>query len=208
MRESMKVTRRTFLGAAGGICFAIALPASGQSNSVARAASELRPSAWVRILPDGTVIIYSGVSELGQGTMTSLPLVLAEELDADWSKVRIEMSPVEEANYGNPKMGNLMVTIGSFAIAGYFTAVRIAGAKARRSLMLAAAGVWNVPDTEITTAPGVLLHRASNRTMTFGELAGKVQQVPAPPELKEEDLKPFSEFRLIGRNVRISPRIG
>jgi len=201
MQEGMKVPRRTFLGAAGGICFAIALPSVGQSNNAALTASELRPSAWVRILPDGTVVIYSGVSELGQGTMTSLPLVLAEELDADWSKVRIEMSPVDESLYGNPKMGNLMVTIGSFAIAGYFTSVRIAGAKARRSLMLAAAGIWNVPDTEVSTTPGTLVHRPSSRTMTFGELAAKVQQLPAPPDLKEEDLKPFSEFRLIGRSV-------
>ncbi len=202
MDEGIKVSRRTFLGAAGGVWFAIALPSFGQSNSAARAAaSELRPSAWVRLLPDDTVVIYSGVSELGQGTMTSLPLALAEELDADWSKVRIEMSPVDESLYGNPKMGNLMVTIGSFAIAGYFTAVRIAGAKARRSLMLAAAGIWNVPDAEISTAPGMLIHQPGNRTMTFGELASKVQQLPAPPDIKEEDLKPFSAFRLIGRNV-------
>ncbi len=191
--------RRTFLGTGAAIGFAIYLPVSAATAKAGT--TNLQAGAWIRILPDDTVIVYSAASELGQGSMTALPLILAEELDADWDKVRIEMSPVDDAAFGNPKLFNLMLTIASYAVAGYYEALRIGGARARLSLMLGAAQLWGVPVQEVTTKPNLLVHARSGRQMTYGDLARQVKELPQPPEVKPQDLKPSSSFRLIGIDV-------
>ena len=97
---------------------------------------------WVSIAPDGTITIMSAATEMGQGSMTSLPLILAEELDADWTKVRIVPAPVIEQIYGNPGYGHMMYTAGCNAVTRYFMPLRTFGAQARRVLLDNAAQEW------------------------------------------------------------------
>lgn len=205
MKSDITVSRRQFLGSAAGLSIALVLPLpaeAAQGRAASRSTPQLQPNAWIRIRPDGTIIIYSGISELGQGSMTSLSLVIAEELDADWTRVRVEMSPAIEALYGNPRLGNLMVTIASFGVMGYYSALRLAGAKARHMLMQAVAEKWQIPMNELTTEPSVVVHRATGRRMTYGQIARAMPRLPEPPDLKEADLKPVSQFRLIGKDVQ------
>lgn len=201
MHNEHMPTRRAILGAAAGIGFAICLPASGSGAVTSAATDSLKPNAWIHIRPDDTILIYAPASEIGQGSLTALPLLVAEDLDADWSKVQIEMSPVSEALYGNPKLFNLMLTIASYSLVGYFESLRIAGATARLSMVMAAAKIWGVPIQEVSTQPNVLFHSSSGRKMTYGELAGRVTELPVPPEVKKQDLKPAASFRLIGKDV-------
>src|SRR5689334_15074770 len=200
MTTKMAISRRQFLGSTGALGFAFGLPSFAASTSDTSA--PLRPNAWVRIHSDGAIVIQSGISELGQGSMTTLALLVAEELDADWSKVRIEMSPAVDELYGNPRLGNLMVTIASFGVMGYYTALRLAGAKARASLMQAVADRWKVPVSELATEPSAVVHRSSKKRMTYGQIAKTVRSLPQPPELKEADLKPATRFRLVGNDVQ------
>jgi len=203
MKTKIAVSRRQFLGSTGALGFAFVLPSFAASKDGTPAlATELRPNAWVRIHADGTIVILSGISELGQGSMTTLALLVAEELDADWNKVRIEMSPAVDELYGNPRLGNLMVTIASFGVMGYYTALRLAGAKARASMLQAVADVWKVPVSELETEPSVVVHRPSRKRMSYGQIAKNVRSLPPPPDLKEADLKPAAQFRLVGKNAQ------
>ena len=107
------------------------------------------------IAPDGTITIMSAATEMGQGSMTSLPLILAEELDADWSKVKIVTAPPIEAIYGNPGFQGMMYTAGSNAVTSYYTPLRIFGAQVRRVLLDNAAKTLGVPVDELTTEPSI-----------------------------------------------------
>src|SRR4029079_8238588 len=110
-----------------------------------------RLSPWVSIAPDGTITIMSAATEMGQGSMTSLPLIIAEELDADWTKVRIVPAPPQEAIYGNPGFGGMMYTAGSNAVTSYYRPLRTLGAQVRRVLLDNAARKLSVTDGEHTT---------------------------------------------------------
>ena len=130
---SVSMSRRQVMVGAAGLSFAVALGTSGSAAAAALAAERAGKalSPWVTIAPDGTITIMSAATEMGQGSMTSLPLIIAEELDADWSKVRIVPAPPIEAIYGNPGFQGMMYTAGSNAVTSYYTAaahVRRAGA--------------------------------------------------------------------------------
>jgi isoquinoline 1-oxidoreductase beta subunit len=113
----------------------------------------------------------SPAAEMGQGSLTSLPLILAEELDADWAKVRVVPAPPIEKIYGNPGFNGLMYTAGSFAVNGYFKALRTFGAQVRMVLLHNAAQKWNVPVAELSTGPSVVVHSKSGQRISYGELA-------------------------------------
>ena len=162
--------------------------------------------AWVRIATDGQVLIYSPAAEMGQGSMTALPVILAEEMDADWDRVRIEHSPVEPAVYGRSwggrGRGGSMMTAGSMAVRGYYMNLRLAGAQIRRVLLDNVAREWGVSVGELRTEPGVVVHAASGRRISYGEVAA-FAEVPAElPEVTEAELKSPDDFRLIGHSVR------
>src|SRR6266849_208781 len=128
------VSRRQVMVGAAGLTFAVAL--SGRAARAAVLASEGAGTAlspWVSIAPDGTITIMSAATEMGQGSMTSLPLIIAEELDADWSKVSIVPAPPIEAIYGNPGFQGMMYTAGSNAVTSYYTPLRTFGAQVGRS---------------------------------------------------------------------------
>src|ERR1700733_8026082 len=119
--------------------------------------------AWVRIAPDGAITIMAPSAEMGQGTMTALAIVFAEELDADWNKVAVEFSPANDEIYANPLpfFFGMMLTAASTAVMGYYKNMRLYGAQARRVLLEAAASHLNVPVSELTTEPSIVLQAKS-----------------------------------------------
>lgn len=201
-------SRRTFLKTAGaGLSFAVVFGAAGVKTFGVPGSRRVRASAfgaWVKIGTDGSILIYNPAAEMGQGSMTALPVIIAEEMDADWSMVRIEHSPIEPDIYGlswgRGGRGNMM-TVGSRAVSGYFTKLRIAGAQIRRVLLDNAARKWNVPVAELTTEPSTVVHAASGRRLPYGEIAAFAEAPSELPDVDESQLKSPRAFRLIGHSV-------
>ena len=152
----------------------------------------LEPSLWMSIAADGTVTIVAHRSEMGCGSRTALPIVLADELDADWSKVKIDQA------IGDPKYGD-QDTDGSHSVRSFFDQMRQLGAAGRAMLIGAAAAQWNVSAKECWTEPHFVVHHASGRKLGYGELAAAAAKLPVP---KTEDLplKSRSEWRYIGKD--------
>src|SRR6202166_4039353 len=146
MNQHSSINRRDFLGTAAGLTLALTiLPEPFAGLDEASADASLSPNAWLTITPDGTITIVSPAAEMGQGTSTTLPVIIAEELDADWSKVKPILPPAwEEKKYGNPEYGMNFQTSASASVRGYFKPLRIAGAQARRGLLDAGGAEWSV----------------------------------------------------------------
>jgi len=191
--SSLPVSRREFLGVTGaagaGLVIGFRLPPRRGAP-----ADEFSPSGWIHVTPDDQVTLMIDKSEMGEGVMTSMRMVLAEELDADWT--RIVVGPVPE----NPAAwSRRMSTGGSTAIRTSYEMLRHAGAAARSVLITAAATGWGVADSECHTEPGVVVHAATNRKASYGSLAlaAAALPVPATPTLKDP-----KTFRLIGTPVK------
>jgi isoquinoline 1-oxidoreductase subunit beta len=193
------MNRRGFLklaGVAGGglvLAFYVGDRATALANTGA-ASKDFAPNAYLRISPDGTVVIYSKNPEIGQGVKTSMPMIIAEELDADWSKVRVEQSKIDAALYGRQFAG------GSRSIPTNWDVLRKAGATARAMLVSAAAKEWGVPEAECVTEANSVLHKQSNRKLGYGELAAKAAALPVPDE-KSLKLKERKDYKLLGKRV-------
>ncbi|HVV61828.1 MAG TPA: molybdopterin cofactor-binding domain-containing protein [Pseudolabrys sp.] len=201
-QKQFGVSRRRFMIGAAGLSFAFAFGdrlAEAATPAGATKGKALTP--WASIEPDGTIYIMSPATEMGQGSMTSLPLILAEEMDADWSKVRVVPAPVIEKIYGNPGFGGLMYTAGSNAVRSYFKPLRTFGAQVRLVLLDNVAKHWNVPVAELSTEPSVVVHAKSNRKIGYGEIAAFAELPAAAPEVKPEQLKKPKDFRLISKDV-------
>jgi isoquinoline 1-oxidoreductase beta subunit len=196
-----KVSRRQVMVGAAGLSFAIALAGRAGASVLASARTGKELSPWVSIAPDGTISIVSAATEMGQGSMTSLPLILAEELDADWSKVKIVTAPPIEAIYGNPGFQGMMYTAGSNAVTSYYTPLRIFGAQVRRVLLDNAAKTLGVPVDELATEPSTVVHAKSGRRLSYGEIAATAQVPAQAPDIKPEQLKKAKDFRLITKDV-------
>jgi isoquinoline 1-oxidoreductase beta subunit len=198
------ISRREFLAGTAGLTFSFAMGGSllGRPSEGLAAGTAVKMNAWVTIATDDTVTILTPGAEMGQGTMTSLPLILAEELDADWSKVKVEFAPPNPKLYGNPDplLNGGQASLASIAVAGYYTPLRMAGAQARRVLIDSVAQSWKVPAAELRTESGRVIHDKSGQRISYGEIV-KFATAPAePPTITAADLKKPSEFRLIGRN--------
>src|SRR5690348_15416034 len=165
--------RREFFKTSGALSFAIALGAEGlRLMGEAQAATAQNINAWVRIAPDGTVTILTAGAEMGQGSMTSLPLILADEMDADWSKVQLEWAPADPRIYGYHARGEQMMLIaGSRAVQMYYGQMRMAGAQVRKVLVASAAQKWNVAPASLKTEPGYVVDPSSGRRLSYGEIA-------------------------------------
>src|SRR5262245_23953466 len=198
--KSTDFTRRQLMLGAAGLSFAFTLrPLDAAVLADARTGQLMSP--WISIATDGTVTIMSAATEMGQGSLTSLPLIVAEELDADWAKVRIVRAPPLDAIYGNPGFGGMMYTAGSNAVTSYYQPLRIAGAQVRRVLLDNAARKWGVPIEELTTEPNTVVHAKSGRRLGYGEIAAFAELPAKAPEIKPDQLKKTAEFRLIGKDV-------
>jgi isoquinoline 1-oxidoreductase subunit beta len=151
----MAVSRRQIMIGAAGLSFAVTLGCRVDAAEIASESGGQALTPWVTIAPDGTITIMSAATEMGQGSMTSLPLIIAEELDADWSKVKIVPAPVIERIYGNPGFGGMMYTAGSNAVRSYYDNLRLFGAQARQVLLDNAAKKFDVSvDESQSDKPG------------------------------------------------------
>ncbi len=198
------LSRRTVLRRAG-LTFGLVVTVPGnpfRATKAAAAATEpLVPNVWANIATDGTITILAPADEMGQGSMTALPIIFAEELDADWNDVRIELSPSLDEPYGNPGYYGLLMTESSAAVAGYYDLLRHQGAQARRVLLDQAAVTWGVPVEELSTEPSVVVHAKSGRRIGYGEVAAAADPPGDMPTISEADLKAPEDFRLIGHDV-------
>jgi isoquinoline 1-oxidoreductase beta subunit len=200
----LPLTRRSILIASGG--FAVAL-AFGEGSAALAASSRphrMQPNAWITIAADNLVTLISPASEMGQGVMTSIPLMLAEEMDADWQKVRVRQAPSDARAYGNPAFGGLQATGSSMTTRAYGQIMRLAGAQARAILIECAAGLLGVPVGEVSVGLHVLVHRPTGRRLSFGEVAAAAVLPDPLPTVSVRDLKPPADWRYIGKDV---PRI-
>ncbi len=155
------------------------------------------PNAWVHLRTDGTALVMLNKSEMGQGVYTGLPMLVAEELDLPWDRIRVEMAPAED-RYADPVFKD-MTTGGSTSMAVMYPLLRGAGAAARAMLVSAAAKRWSVPASELTTKDGAVHHAASNRTLAYGDLAVDAGTMPVP---KQVALKEPGRFFLIGTSPK------
>jgi len=185
-----KLDRRDFvkLGAVAGTGLLLGVHVPGRPRG--EAPISFAPNVFLRIDPNGDVTIWVARSDMGQGVRTALPMIIAEELDADWSRVRVVQADAHPDKYGR------MMTVGSTSVrGGAWLPLRQAGATAREMLVAAAAARWSVPPSELTTDNGRVTHSGSGRSASYGELteAAAAQPVPEQPKLKDP-----SQFKLIG----------
>ncbi|MES2177806.1 MAG: molybdopterin cofactor-binding domain-containing protein [Gemmatimonadota bacterium] len=194
------VSRRDFLRvsaiAGGGILLASYIEPLGAMETLGSALpADATLNAYIRITADGLITIIGKNPEVGQGVKTMLPMLIAEELDADWSKVRVEQGDLDPKNYPGQVAG------GSSATPGNWLSMRRVGAAARGMLVGAAAAQWSVPAAELETEKGVVWHRASKRSASYGDLAAKAVAIPAP-DLATVKLKEPKDFKIIGQRIR------
>ena len=189
--------RRSFLKltglAGGGLALAFYLEGGTQALA-AQASGEFAPNGFIHISPDGSILIYSKNPEIGQGIKTAFPMIIAEELDADWEDVRVEQAPIDQAVYGRQAAG------GSRSIPSSWDQLRQAGAVARAMLVSAAAQEWGVPVSECQTDKSTVIHSRSGRRLGYGELANKAAALPVP-DPKSLTLKKRADYKLLGTRV-------
>lgn len=195
MNNIRNVSRRGFLklGVAAGT-FVLAsrvLPEQLWAEETA----VFNPDLFLAIASDGTITIIASRSEMGCGSRTSVPLVLADELDADWSKVKLQQAT------GDKKYGD-QDTDGSHSVRSFFDQMRVTGATARAMLITAAAQHWNVNASQCGTEPSAVVHKASGRKLTYGQLAAAAAKLPVPSK-ESVTLKKRSEWRYIGKDVEL-----
>jgi isoquinoline 1-oxidoreductase beta subunit len=192
-------SRRSFLkisGLAGGglvLAFWLGDESSAQAAE-AGGAKPFAPNAFLQIASDGTITILSKGPEIGQGIKTAFPMIIAEELDADWAKVKIEQAPINPKVFGRQSAG------GSRSIPTSWDQLRQAGAVGRAMLVSAAAAEWKVPASELSTDKSFVIHKASGRKLAYGALASKAAMQPVP-DAKSVPLKDRKDYKIIGTSI-------
>src|SRR5882757_3069231 len=194
-RASDGLSRRSFLragaAAGGGLLLSLSLPLS---EAEADAVTDFAPNAFIRIGNDGRITLTMPYVEMGQGTYTASPMLIAEELEVSLSQVRLEHAPPNEKLYANPLLG-VQATGNSNAMRGGWKPLREAGATARLMLVAAAAKRWGVDPNSCDAHNGEVIHAASGRRLAYGELAAAAATIPVPATVA---LKSPEDFKLIG----------
>lgn len=200
--EKPALDRRSFLKAGvavgGGLLLSVSLPAGFGPLPTAAADAPFVPGPYLRIDTDGRVTIILAQVEMGQGTYTAMPMLIAEELDVGLDQVHVEQAPPDDKLYINPLLG-FQVTGGSTSVRALWEPLRQVGATARAMLVSAAAAQWKVDPATLTTKAGVVSHAATGRTLTYGALATKAATLPVPEKVQ---LKDPTKFTLIGTPAR------
>ncbi len=191
----VKTTRRSFLNVTalggGGLMLSLYVkPLRAQRGPAASYA----PMAFIKVASNGIVTIMGKNPEIGQGIRTTLPMVIADEFDVDWKDVKVVQADLDQAKYGPQNAG------GSTAIPLNWDPLRKVGASARMMFIEAAAQTWNVPASECTTASGRVYHKASNRSLGYGELAAKAATIPVPDQATVK-LKDPKDYKIIGHEI-------
>ena len=204
-------TRREFMVGAAGLTFTVLVDGcaamrteelrAGAALASAPAGGAKTVNAWASLAQDGTVYIVNPAVEMGQGSQTAIPLIIAEEMDADWSRVVIVPAAPDDKIYGNPGFRGLMYTAGSATVTGYWDVARTFGAQVRRVMMENAARKWDVPLAELSTEPSTVVHAKTGRRLSYGEIAAFAQVPAAAPTIRLEELKKPEQYRLIGKDV-------
>lgn len=184
--------RRSFLRLTGLAATGLVLGFDATGALAADGQVTFEPNGFLRIAPDGTVTLWSTKAEVGQGVSTALPMIVAEELDAEWTRVRVEYAPIDPQRFGNQDTG------GSYSVRGSWKPLRRAGAAARMMLVAAAAERWGVAVATCRTEVGVVVHDPTSRRLGYGELAGDAARQPVP---KEPTLKTPEQRRLFGTRI-------
>src|SRR5262245_16014286 len=201
MDTTTRVDRRSFLRvtalAGGGVLLGsyVKLADAAEALGATTSAAEFVPNAYIRLMPDGIVTIIAKNPEIGQGVKTMLPMLIAEELDVDWDKVRIVQGDLDTTKYQLQSAG------GSTATPNNWLPMRRVGAVGRAMLVTAAAQMWNVPEAECTTASGVVTHERSRRRAPYTELLARAATV-TPPAIETIPLKEPGDFKIIGKGVK------
>ena len=197
-----RLDRRAFLQvsavAGGGLLIGLYVPdalAQGRGGGPGSAAS-LAPNTYITIHPDNTFTIIAKNPETGQGVKTALPMIIADEFDVDWAQVKIQQADLD------PKYG-AQIEGGSRAIPSNYQNMRLVGAGGRLLMLAAAAQQWNVPQTELSTAAGVVTHAATKRTATYASLSSRAASLPVPESAAiEAALKNPRDFKIVGKRIR------
>jgi len=195
-------SRRNFLKASllagGGLIVGVHIPGlNGSAKAAQQGISTFVPNAFLRIAKDGSVTVIGNHSEMGQGAYTSGAMTIAEELDADWTKIRVEPAPVDPA-YNHPIYG-VQITGGSTSTWSEWDRLRKAGAAARQMLLAAAAQTWNVDPSTCRTGNGQVIHTNSQRRLSYGELVEKAATLTPPQNVTLKDPK---DFKIIGKAIK------
>jgi isoquinoline 1-oxidoreductase beta subunit len=197
MSALYNASRRDFLKtsalAGGGLLIGFTLPGASR---LGQAAPAFRPNAYLRIGSDDQVSVICGLSEMGQGVHTAIPMLVAEELDADWSKISVHQAPADPA-FNNPIFG-MQATGGSTSVRGHWEPMRKAGAAARAMLVAAAAEKWKADPADCRTERGMVVHK-SGKKLSYGQLAAAAARQAVPAAVK---LKPAKHFRILGKPAR------
>jgi isoquinoline 1-oxidoreductase beta subunit len=168
-------------------------------NATAQKEGSFKPNAWFEITPDNKITITLGIAEMGQGSSTGLPMIIADELEADWKQVRVKQGPASPA-FKNPVFDD-QITVGSASVRGFYEPLRKAGASGRAMLIKAAAQTWKVPEDECKASLSTVKHAKSGRTLTYGQLCLKAAKLEVP---KDPPLKKDEEFKYMGKPM---PRV-
>jgi len=202
MSNFINISRRDFLktGAVigGGLVLGFSVPLRYPLAEGTTPSPSFAPNAFIRIGTDNRVTIIVNKSEMGQGVYTSLPMLVAEELECDWSNIRVEPAPVDPA-YNHTEWGNAQGTGGSSSVRSTWKQFRKAGATARAMLVKAAADIWNVDEAGCRAEKGYVIHDATKRKLAYGKLVRKAAQMETPQDVP---LKEPKDFKIIGRSMK------
>jgi isoquinoline 1-oxidoreductase beta subunit len=196
--QNRRVFLKTTAAFSGGLVLGFYLPgaSSAEAEEKADSGGNFAPNVWLKIGSDDSVTIIASAMELGQGSMTTMPMFVAEELDVDWKKVQVEWAGADPA-YANPLRNGRQETVASISVRGYWRPMREAGAQARAMLVAAAAKTWGIPENNCSTENGEVVDRTGRR-LRYGELAQKASALPVPSKVTLRDPK---NFKVLGKPV-------